>query len=176
MSKKIMFLLVLIILVIPSVTKATLEENLANELEVLEMNNIEIVETSVNEDGDLEIILEPTKENTVNEVELPGSNYFYPSGDYGSSNGKVDFFFTVPANITASVYIENRTTVPFWAYIDLTNMYGINIRNVYRRLFTEWGTDNTRLNSHGNSKGYYRFSAENLAGYDYTVRVKVSNF
>lgn len=51
MSKKIMFLLVLIILVIPSVTKATLEENLANELEVLEMNNIEIVETSVNEDG-----------------------------------------------------------------------------------------------------------------------------
>lgn len=75
MSKKIMFLLVLIILVIPSVTKATLEENLANELEVQEMNNIEIVETSVNEDGDLEIILEPTKENTVNEVELPGSNY-----------------------------------------------------------------------------------------------------
>lgn len=50
-EKKIMFLLVLIILVIPSVTKATLEENLANELEVLEMNNIEIVETSVNEDG-----------------------------------------------------------------------------------------------------------------------------
>lgn len=141
---------------------------------VSELENVKIVENTIDRDGNQVIVLEPTG------IPLPiitDDGKFlmpYSTRDLVSRDGKVSFNFSVPSGRKAEVYIENRTTVPFWVDIDLTNAFGFKVRNVFRKLFTEWGTQYIDLNEHGGYTGHYRFRAENIAGYNFTVRVILS--